>query len=336
MIGTHGDFMKLHATILVASLVAALASGHAYAGRGIVIIGGSAEAPRRNIVGDAVNDAATKAGWQVVASPLSNRDTERLLSCTDPSLYACVPSTLAANGIDRLFVVKVDNATTPAGEPQVMIDATLIGTEPKTLVSNKKHCDHCADDELRAASAALATGMINDLAQRSGRTVLDVKTTPSGARILLDGKEIGYSDARFSIPPGPRQITLEKPGYLTKTIAVTIDEGSTKALDERLVASGSQDDHPVSSRSRLPTILLVGGLVFVGAGVTMVVVDEDPSPTGGRKYVNTGPLGVVVGGAGLVTVGASVYLWRTSKKKTSTPTVSFVPGGAVVGWSKSL
>lgn len=327
--------MKLHATTLLAALVIALASGQAHAGRGIVIIGGNAEAPRRNIVGDAVNDAAAKAGWQVVTSPLTKQDTQRLLSCPDPSLYTCVPNTLASGGIDRLFVVKVDTGATGTGEPQVTIDATLIGTEPKTLVSNKKHCNHCADDELRAQSAALAVSMINDLAQRSGRTVLDVKTKPSGARILLDGKEIGFSDARFSIPPGSHQITLEKPGHLTKTIDAAIAEGSTKALDETLVPSGTQDVGPVASRSRLPTFLLVGGLVLVGGGVTMFVLDEDPSPTGGRKYVNTGPLGVVVGGAGIVAIGAGAYLWHASKK-TSTPTVSFVRGGAVVGWSKSL
>ncbi|MGN6108702.1 MAG: PEGA domain-containing protein [Kofleriaceae bacterium] len=327
--------MKLHATSLLAALVVVLASGQAHAGRGIVLIGGNAEAPRRHVVSGAVNDAARKAGWQVVDSPLSKQATQRLLSCPDPSLYACVPNTLVPDGIDHLFVIKVDSGTTEAGAPLVTIDATLIGTEPRMLVSNKKHCDHCADDELRAESSSLATGMINDLAQRSGRTVLDVKTTPSGARILLDGKEIGYSDARFSIPPGPHQITLEKPGHLTKTIDTMIDEGSTKALEETLVTSGTRDVRPAAARSRLPAILLVGGVVLIGGGVAMVALDDDPSLTGGRKYFNGAPLGIAIGSAGIVSLGVGAYLWRTSKK-TSTPTMSFVPGGAVVGWSKSL
>ena len=327
--------MKLYATSVLAALVVALASGPALAGRGIVIVAGTAEAPRRDIVGDAVTDAATTAGWQVVASPLSRPDTQRLLSCPDSSLYPCVPDSLATAGIDRLFVVKVDSRTTEAGAPQVTIDATLIGTEPRHLVANKKHCDHCADDALRAQAAELAVGMLNDLAQRSGRTVLDVKTRPTGARILLDRKEIGFSDARFSIWPGTHLITLEKPGYLTRMIDARIEEGSTTMLDEPLVASAPRDVGPVASRSRLPRVLLAGGIVLLGGGVTMYLVDEDPSPRGGRAYVNTGPLGLAVGAAGIVAVGASAYLWRTPTKSSS-PTVSFVPGGATIGWSKRL
>ncbi len=102
----------------------------------------------------------------------------------------------------------------------------LIGIGPRALVANQKHCYHCADDELRAETAALAEGLLDDLAQRSGRTVLDIKTVPAGARILFDGKEVGFSDARFSIAPGKHQVTLEKAGHLTKTIDVDVGEGT--------------------------------------------------------------------------------------------------------------
>lgn len=330
----------IRTTSLLVTFLVVLATGRlAHAGSGVVIIGGDVGAPRRDLVGDAVREAATKAGWTLVPS-LSKQATQALLACADPTLYACVPDSLASDGIDRLFVIKAKKATTESGEPQVILDATLIGIDPRTLVSDQQHCDHCADDQLRAETAALAQAMIAELAQRSGRTVLDVKTSPPGARIWLDSKEIGFSDARYSISPGTYQVRLELAGHLTKTIEIHVDEGSTKSLDETLAPSGTSVEDPKQKgarRSRTAALALgIGGLVGVAGGVTMVLVDQDPSPTHGRHYLNSGPWGYAVGGAGLLAVGIDVYLWRDSSEPASTPTVSFVPGGAVLGWSKDL
>jgi hypothetical protein len=321
--------MKRHLPKL---LFALLANAHlADAGNGVIVVGGTADGPRRTLVGDAVNASAARAGW-TVAEPLPQQDTERLLTCKDPTLYACMPTTLAHSGVDRLFVVKVDNSTTDNGEPRISLNATVIGLDPRTLVADMKHCEHCADDELRTVMAALADNLISDLAQRSGRTVLDVKTDPAGARIRFDGKDIGYSNARFSIPPGNHQVTLEKPGYLTKTIEVAVPEGTSKPLDETLVSSKAN-----AHRSRMPLALLITGLAGVAGGITLVVLDKDPGPSVGYRYLDSARWGYGLGGAGIVALGLSVYTWRTSKPPASTPTVSIVPGcGAVVGWSKSL
>jgi len=323
---------QLSLVVLVISMVNA---GAAHADKGIIVIGGNADPLRRNAVGDAVKDSATKAGWIVAPSPLTKQESQRLLACNDPTLYPCVPASLATGGIERLFVIKVDAGTTDGGEPQLIIDVTLIGTNPQGLVSEKKHCDHCADDQLKLQSSSLAAGMLQELATRSGRTVLDVKSDPPGARITLDGKMVGLTNARFNIYPGEHQITLEKSGYGSRTRKVTIQDGSTEEVAEQLRSSTQPAVESSTTGSRLPVALFGVGVAAVVGGGVMILVDQDPSPTGNRNYWNTAPWGVAIGVAGLATIGLSYYFWHDAKAH-SAPTAALVPGGAVIGWSKSL
>ena len=61
---------------------------------------------------------------------------------------------------------------------------------------------------------------------------LFVSSYPTGATILIDGKDTGSRTNTIvkGIPVGTRQLTLEKPGYIPKTIPVTIQAGKLVTL----------------------------------------------------------------------------------------------------------
>jgi len=56
-------------------------------------------------------------------------------------------------------------------------------------------------------------------------TRLYVRTIPAGAKIVLDGEELGTSDGLFLVPPGVKKITLEMDGYDPKGETVEVRDG---------------------------------------------------------------------------------------------------------------
>lgn len=70
-------------------------------------------------------------------------------------------------------------------------------------------------------------------AERSTR--IYVRTTPPGASIVLDGKELGTSDGLFLVPPGVRKITLEMDGYDPHGETLDVKEGWITRVEVRMV-----------------------------------------------------------------------------------------------------
>ncbi len=65
-------------------------------------------------------------------------------------------------------------------------------------------------------------------------TRIYVRTTPPGASIVLDGKELGTSDGLFLVPPGVRTITLEMDGYDPEGRSVDVKEGWITRVEVRM------------------------------------------------------------------------------------------------------
>ncbi len=75
-------------------------------------------------------------------------------------------------------------------------------------------------------------------AERSTR--IYVRTTPPGASIVLDGKELGRSDGLFLVPPGVRTITLEMDGYDPHGETLDVKEGWITRVEVRMVRKGEK------------------------------------------------------------------------------------------------
>jgi hypothetical protein len=291
---------------------------------GSVVIGGGAEDRDRSVVGAAVAATAREAGWALSRDPVAPPDVDRLLACSDPIRpWACVPASLGSRGIRRIFVFAVDRKQAASGAPMVVLTAKLIVQAPQGLAVRQRFCEHCADDRLSGASTELARQLLQDLAVRSGRTVLDVASIPPGARITLDGQPIGATDAAFNTFPGPHVVVVEKPGYRAERRTVIAEEGKTAAVAV-LLAPADPASGPVRRSRALPGALIGGGALAVIAGAALLDLGSRGGPHDKYRYVGATPAGAVIGLAGVAGLAAGVYVWW----RTPPPSV---PGIAIAG-----
>ncbi len=79
----------------------------------------------------------------------------------------------------------------------------------------------------------------------SPTTRLYVRTTPPGARVLLDDKSIGLSNGLFFAPAGKHRVTLELAGHASQSLAVKVAEGQITRVEAAL-------ERPSNAKSKKP------------------------------------------------------------------------------------
>jgi hypothetical protein len=302
---------------------------------GWVVVGGGADDHDRAVIGAAVTAVTREVGWSLPPGPIAAQDADQLIDCSDPVRpFACVPPAISGRGIRRIFVLAVEHKQADSGAPMVVLTARLLVASPPALVVRQRFCEHCADDRLAEASAELARQLVQELAVRNGRTILDVASSPPGARITLDGKPIGATNATFNTYPGAHVVVVEKVGYRPETRRVVAREGKTAAVSVALISSdlAALRERP---RSRLLSGALVGSgaLAMVAGGVLL-----DLGTRGGvhdrYRYPGATPAGAAIGLAGAAAVATGLYLlWRTpSSSVSSAPSLGISSGVVVAGW----
>lgn len=308
---------------------------------GVIAIGGNAEERDRAAVNAGVTAATRVAGWQLPTKPLSKKESASLLHCLDPGEpWACIPGTIDAQGIHHALVIAAEKRQSDDGSPMVVLTAKLIVTRPHALVIHQRFCEHCTDDKLAQASAELTQQLVQELAVRMGRTVLEVKSMPAGARITLDGEPVGATNMTFNTYPGSHVVIVEKAGYLTQTIPIQAEEGKTAEVSVTLHESDTGQTHttdkPPGRPSRIVPLALIGagGAAVVTAGV-LVYLGQQDGPEDKYKHTRATTLGIVTGLAGAAAIGAGIYLWWRGPA-ASAPTVAAVPHGAIIGWTRSF
>jgi len=308
---------------------------------GIIAIGGDAEERDRAAVTVGVTAATRAAGWQLPAKALSKRESAALLHCLDPGEpWACIPGTIEALGIHRALVVEAQKQQADDGSPLVVLTAKLVVTRPHSLVVQQKFCEHCTDDKLTTTASELAQQLMRELAVRMGRTVLEVKSTPTGARITLDGEPIGATDTTYNTYPGSHVVIVEKPGYFTQTVTVEAEEGKTAKVVATLRDSaphvGAAATSPSPAPSRVaPLVLGAVGVLGIATGGVLVYLGEQDGADDKTTHRRATTLGVVSGIVGIAALGTGAYLWWRGSS-AGAPSVSAVSGGGVIGWIGSF
>jgi len=307
---------------------------------GAVVVGGGAEDHALAVTGTAAMAVARSAGWSLPREPVAAKDAAQLLDCSQPDKpWACVPASIDRRGVRRIFVFAVDPQQTDSGAPMVVLTGRLIGTAPQALVVRQRFCEHCADDRLIEVTTALARQLLQDLAVRTGRTILDVESTPPGAWITLDGRAIGATNATFNTFPGAHVVIVGKAGYRSETRAAIAEEDRTASvavtLVPALVAAPARPGRWVSGG------LIGGGALAAALGGVLLDLGARGGPNDKYRYVGAAPAGAVIGVAGAAALVTGIYLWwRASASSTTTvgptvgPTVGMTSSGsAVAGWA---
>lgn len=191
----------------------------------ILLVEGPALAPVRR---DALEAAGVRAiaGHQFEVLP---RDTALLAA---PSLVHCLDrltcqADLAIqNGVDYAVVLRMEEAA-PTG---FNVAARLVDARMGDVATEvTRSCPGCASAEAEAAlSAAIAqvfTGM------RRARGLLEVTSVPPGARVLLDGRQVGITPHRRTAWAGKGHLTLMRDGFVPHQQDLDIPEGRTLSLE---------------------------------------------------------------------------------------------------------
>jgi PEGA domain len=308
--------------------------------RGVIAIGGNADERDLEAIRLGLSAATQAVGWQLPSKPVSKKELAGLLRCLDPGDPSeCVPATLTAQGIRHALVVATKKQQAEDGSPVVVLTVNLIVTKPQALIVRQRFCEHCSEDKLTQAATEVTRQLMEELAVRTGRTILAVTSRPSGARIVLDGASIGATDGTFNTYPGSHTVILEKPGYLTETLSVEAVEGKTAEISVVLRASAAapptSPPTPSPSSRKLPLALMgVGAASMVTAGVLLYVGEQD-GPDDKRLRQRATPVGVAVGVAGVAAVGVGLYLWLRGPGRSG-PTASAQRGGVAVGWIEAF
>ncbi len=102
------------------------------------------------------------------------------------------------------------------------------------------------------------------------RGTLSVRSTPSGAIVLLDGQAIGETPlSRRTIAVGAHRVTLRREGHVERTLPVEIADGTERQLDVWLAAVSREA--PAPRRRRWTWVAGGLGLAALGAGVALGV-----------------------------------------------------------------
>ena len=84
---------------------------------------------------------------------------------------------------------------------------------------------------LTLLTLALPPVLADDITTAKDReTVLFARTTPSGAKVTVDGKAVGSTDDMFRVEPGVRRIVIELDGHEQENKQMTIQAGRVSRL----------------------------------------------------------------------------------------------------------
>jgi PEGA domain len=143
--------------------------------------------------------------------------------------------------------------------------------------------DKTAEDRLRTLGAqADLIAMLTNL----GRAGLEVRSTPAGATVTVDGQRRGTTPLTLNdLAPGAHKLLLSFEGYLDNASEVTTKAGDTERIERNLTRTPAQAAPAVAAPkggSKLPWI--IGGVAAVGGGAAIAL-----GGGGGDKGTSTAP-----------------------------------------------
>jgi len=303
--------------VLLADAPVAAASGNTAR---VLVVGQAAD--RRDAVGQAAVRALRDEGWTAAAAGADEAVSKALRACsdgTDPDACRQVGASGAAG--EHVLAIEV------AGEvgAQVALTGWLISGEGELLLAERRYCAPCSAQSLEATVRDLVGVLLREKAGSVSRSVIRIRSAPSGARVLVDGEPVGVTALDYTVFPGRHRITIDKPGYQIELREVDAPVGSTIDVDVVLERSASRESGS-GGRGALPWILGGAGVAALAGGATLIVLDTPKlDEDGNYRPHHRSSLwpGVATAVAGSALVGSGVWLLLRDQEpaKPSSPAV---------------
>jgi hypothetical protein len=122
--------------------------------------------------------------------------------------------------------------------------------------------------------------LVNETLQSAGRVVVD--TRPAGARLLLDGRDVGRAPVTLDDvgTDKPHVVEARTPGFRTATATIPVDRGANHAVTLTLESTGTPGRLVILAAA--PGDVVVDGVPW---GPTSTSVDDERECAAGRHEV---------------------------------------------------
>ncbi len=248
---------------------------------------------------------------------------------------ACLRTAGQKFGVE--FVLWTDTVKQGNGwKVEIHLRDAATGTE---LGRKTSECDSCTIEGL-LPKIGESTGSLASNASSRDRGDLEVRSSPGGAEVLVDGQSLGTAPIKLSLLSGPYALVVRKPGYVDHTEQIEVKGGGPVVIDATLVDRDAQTEpSPVNKPDSLRLAVdqkrpkwryAVGGAaigvgaIFIGFGISAfvqngVVLDgQCPASLGALRcqFGTVVPgIGLTVAGALIAGAGAGIIAWPPPKPR---------------------
>ncbi len=283
----------------------------------IIVRRGQGNPPPRSAVADllaSIQDGLVRSGARITdAASLG-------IQVADCAEEECIESLRAASA-------KVDYvlwASLSANDREYTVELNIEGLgDPSSSNSFSKRCALCGLTEACEIVEEGAAGLLGPLkVELVPPPVLLLESTPSGARVVLDGEFVGLSPVERVLAPGRHRLGITASGYVDAVEAIDAAEGERRIV--KVLLAERPLPPPLPPKPRLNGWIPLGiGVPTVIGGIVLVALDEraslgcglSNSSCEGRLDTSWAAAGTLVTGAVLTTLGAVlVHRLRESKR----------------------
>lgn len=299
----------------------------------VLVIDQAPDAQMADAVQKRVQTALSRESYAVVPRRALETYAKELADCLSDS--SCLRRAGERFGIEFAIWARVEKQGSGWRVLLKLRDAAT-GAE---LGSETVQCDACSLDAV-LPKVAETTGALTSAAVGRDHGDLDVRSSPTGADVLLDGVKLGTAPLRQSVIAGHYTLVLRKPGFVDHSQPIEVKGGSV-VVDATLLDLDAQrepapsvrvDAPPVQQRvEKRPLWRIATGAVGLGAGAVLVGFGVSAFLQNGVTLMGECPaefnrpncqfgtmvpgIGLTVSGAVLMGVGAGLIAWPPAKAK---------------------
>ncbi len=197
-----------------------------------------------------------------------------------------------------------------------------------------------SEDSASVADTLRALELLKKRSAEAATVTLSVTSTPDGAQIYVNGREVGASPMKLELKPGRHFVAVEAKGFTRDSTEVELVAGKPDKHHATLVPiAPAPSAHAGSEHTTLGWVLIgVGGALLAGAAVTGTLalgksgelddIDSDGGDTTPNEYdaiQDDGRVlayttdGLLLGGAASVLTGGFLLLTSGDEETAFTP-----------------
>jgi hypothetical protein len=289
---------------------------------GVVVVGEPTMQPQ---LAAQLEQWLTKNGHQLVASPLPPEAITTMIDCFVIEDESCARGVVEKRARSESVVfarIDLEAATTDA-ERTVTVTAWWFD-KGHDAIAERRFCERCTDLTLRSTADDLIAALASSTKRDIGR--LRLTSSPVGARVRVDGKQVGVTPLDYELAEGSHEIVVSHDGR-EELRDVSIRRGETTAVEVDVASR--------PARRILPYAVLGAGGALLVTGAVLFAIDEDVPPRAPQPpefYRNTAPAGVGLMIAGGVVAGVGAYLLFSSRR-SSAPVAALSSDSGYLGWA---